>query len=445
MMPKKLEEVKKNLSQKVVYYTVKHDKPFLEKVNTLAFVYKQEGEYAGKTYSINIDSTVDENSELYAYLFMHEAGHIIFNHVSGNNVLSDKFLDSKVESIIQACANKHSELSREDVKYGIKSTLLNQITDWEVNTKLFSEDEQKDMENQTSTFLGTKIKIALPQYFDYPLGKTANEYLIYIMSDIEKWLDKMKDSLKDGNGGKGNSRQGSSSDGMKELAKAFAKSGKQQKANEKEKGELNSQGKDKSSSGSERKELEATECNNMEMLKKEIKKFLVGKDDFLNKRNPIYYYNRNKYNSNVMHVKEQRESVFREKPMTVLLDVSGSIEESLASGFTKIFKEISKEIGQKCRIIFWSDTLLGDFSSKDNFNPLYGGGTEIGDGIEYIQEKYPNTNLFVVSDCRDSLDNWKNLFPHDKYLICWDKEVASDFDDSFIKEWDKIVFYKEAS
>lgn len=445
MRPAKEKEVLDYLNKNVVYKITRAN--FVEKVGTPAFVFKQEAEYAGKPYNINIDSSVDENSDFYHYLLLHECGHIVFNHVSNSNVFSDDILKGKIDAIYNKVREIDPKFTSEGIENGVKSILLNQVTDFEVNSKLFSEDEQAYLEQITSDFVGHETQICLPQYFNFPAGKTANEYLLYILRDVEKWLKDLANQ--DGKSKKGNksSSNGSSSGKLtkeekEKLEKQFSKGDKEEKAKEEQKQQEEKGDSKSKEAGTSNETEEVTSsgevCEDMNSLQKKILQALYNKEETSTKRNILYYYNRDKYHSNIMHVKETRQSIIRDSNMKVLLDVSGSVDEDLIKQFIEVFKNIAKAISKKCRIVFWNTDLVGDYSSKEDFPIEIGGGTDIGEGIKYLADDTKDL-LFVVSDCEDDLEYWENIYKGEKYLISWERH---EFEEDFKKEWNKIFFYK---
>ena len=108
--------------------------------------------------------------------------------------------------------------------------------------------------------------------------------------------------------------------------------------------------------------------------------------------------------------------------MTVILDISGSISGKNILGFCNIFKNVSRMVDKKCTIVLWDTGLRAIFDSKDEIKAVSGGGTDIGSGIRYVKDKMQPAdvgNLFVVSDCEDTLEDWNVEDFDTAYLVCW--------------------------
>lgn len=200
-------------------------------------------------------------------------------------------------------------------------------------------------------------------------------------------------------------------------------------------------------SGCKSLEGDISSWDNYGNLEEEIKELLVNKAETVTKRDLLYHYNRGKFSDDVCVPKYRTETTYEETPMTVLLDVSGSISETNVLGFVDIFKNISKDMDKRCSIVFWSDRLMGVYDSQDEIKPAIGGGTNIGEGIEYIVENFQGQeigSLFVVSDCEDNLTDWLNIYDGTKYLVCWTsldtiQRFSGSLFEDFKNEFGKIL------
>ena len=166
-------------------------------------------------------------------------------------------------------------------------------------------------------------------------------------------------------------------------------------------------------------------CSNwvdFEGLEKEIKELLINRSITTSKRDLLYNYNRGRGCGDVLTPHYREETRYEDVPMTVILDVSGSISEKNILGFCNIFKNVSKMVDKKCTIVLWDTGLRAIFDSKDEIKAVSGGGTDIGSGIRYVKDKMQPAdvgNLFVVSDCEDTLEDWNVEDFDTAYLVCW--------------------------
>lgn len=166
-------------------------------------------------------------------------------------------------------------------------------------------------------------------------------------------------------------------------------------------------------------------CSNwvdFEGLEKEIKELLINRSITTSKRDLLYNYNRGRGCGDVLTPRYREETRYEDVPMTVILDVSGSISEKNILGFCNIFKNVSRMVDKKCTIVLWDTGLRAIFDSKDEIKAVSGGGTDIGSGIRYVKDKMQPAdvgNLFVVSDCEDTLEEWNVEDFDTAYLVCW--------------------------
>lgn len=166
-------------------------------------------------------------------------------------------------------------------------------------------------------------------------------------------------------------------------------------------------------------------CSNwvdFEGLEKEIKELLINRSITTSKRDLLYNYNRGRGCGDVLTPRYREETRYEDVPMTVILDVSGSISEKNILGFCNIFKNVSRMVDKKCTIVLWDTGLRAIFDSKDEIKAVSGGGTDIGSGIRYVKDKMQPAdvgNLFVVSDCEDTLEDWNVEDFDTAYLVCW--------------------------
>ena len=160
-------------------------------------------------------------------------------------------------------------------------------------------------------------------------------------------------------------------------------------------------------------------------LERALTKTLI-KNSVISKRDQLYYYNRNKFNSGVLIPKTRNEEKNIIPTMYIILDVSGSISTQNVSSFCTVFANVAKKINRQSRIILWNTHLVKDYKVKDVIIPYAGGGTAIAKGIEYVQKTYkPSKNdiLYIVSDFADDLPDWNEQLAKIK---CQKKAIMFD-------------------
>lgn len=192
---------------------------------------------------------------------------------------------------------------------------------------------------------------------------------------------------------------------------------------------------------------EVTNWSDYDGLEKQIRELLVSKCSTTTKRDLLYNYNRGRFSSDVCIPRYRTETTYDEVPMTVLLDVSGSISQSDILGFCNIFKNVAKSMSKKCTIVLWDTDLRAIFDSNDEVKPISGGGTDIGKGIKYVNDNMQPADigsLFVVSDCCDDLEDWMDSYKGTKYCVCWTdndtiRRYTGSLYDDWMAEWEKVL------
>ena len=194
-------------------------------------------------------------------------------------------------------------------------------------------------------------------------------------------------------------------------------------------------------------------CTNwidFEGLEKEIRELMINRCVTVSKRDLLYNYNRGRGCGDVLSPRYREQTTYDEVPMTVVLDVSGSISDKNILGFCNIFKNVSKTCGKKCKIVMWDTGLRAIYDSGDDIKAVSGGGTDIGAGIDYVRKNSQPSeigNLFVVSDCEDRLEDWSLEGFEQPYLVCWSsmdviKNYTGSLFDEFVDSFEKILVKK---
>lgn len=187
-----------------------------------------------------------------------------------------------------------------------------------------------------------------------------------------------------------------------------------------------------------------------EGLEKEIRELMINRCVTVSKRDLLYNYNRGRGCGDVLTPRYREQTTYDEVPMTVVLDVSGSISDKNILGFCNIFKNVSKTCGKKCKIVMWDTGLRAIYDSGDDIKAVSGGGTDIGAGIDYVRKNFQPSeigNLFVVSDCEDNLEDWSLDGFEQPYLVCWSSmDVIENYTGSlfneFVDSFEKILVKK---
>lgn len=160
-------------------------------------------------------------------------------------------------------------------------------------------------------------------------------------------------------------------------------------------------------------------------LENELLKAVYNKTVMNTRQDPVYYYNRKKYNSNVMISRSREEQLWRPGNIVLLVDCSGSIDDTAIGTMVKTIRHIAKKCGPKSRIIWWDTALEGDYPLNADKGPKGYGGTNIAKGIKYIRQHYlrqSNDKLVIISDYADSLTHWYDevkKIKNDVVGLCW--------------------------
>lgn len=194
--------------------------------------------------------------------------------------------------------------------------------------------------------------------------------------------------------------------------------------------DFNSSGGDDSSSGyspfgTGGKRSEIIDVKDTHALENELLKAVYNKTVLNTRQDPVYYYNRKKYNSNVMISRSREEQLWRPGNIILLVDCSGSIDDAAIGAMVKTIRRIAKKCGPKSRIIWWDTFLEGDYPLNADKGPKGYGGTNIAKGIKYVRQHYlrqSNDKLVIISDYADSLTQWYDevkKIKNDVVGLCW--------------------------
>lgn len=408
MAPSKLEDIRARLDNFVVI--VKEDSNMRD---PLAFVLKRDS-LVGDSYRMFLCS---RDKELEDYLFVHEAGHIIFGHAEPTSVMETMLLN-RMARLFYEDRFLSTFSSKEEFVRHIKDYLFNIAMDFEVNSKLFSKDDIERM----SKLMGSSPYY--PSEFSYKDGLSWREYLD-LMLDDKRFFSKDK------------RKRGSSSDDvyvseLKRTAASLSQESKEGEAARIESFETESLSLQPGSS-EETSGKSESEGLSFDELKKILISNVFNMKAVSNRRDMMYYANRKKLGSSKILVpKTLQWTEIRADSFIVLFDVSGSVDKEIVSKSIAMFKDISSKVGRDSRLVCWNTKLADDRKLRDVGDVYIGGGTEIADGISYCSKHlHSGTKLFVISDFIDNLDAWDEelakLPTKSIYGICWDKDSYKDY------------------
>lgn len=445
-------------------------------------------------------------------LELHEFGHVIFTHMS--------LLENQRKILVQKIMSywnrfkKHIEdnalKTKEDIQKASKiicDAILNIAMDYEVNSKLFTDDEWKtfveyvqwasikaaaDAPNTTKEELEKIIEWldnksedkdllfhpCWPEDEGFPKGLDYRQYIDLMlmrpdnaMDAIKKALGKTDSGSGDGNGsgsGKGNHGGKISKSDLEKILKEQNDANNEASNDAKEEAEKQDDAEQGTSSNAARDKLNQDgwspnghsvdkriyDYKNSKALGRKILNEIINKQVLMCRQDNLYYYNRQKYNSNLLISKMRSEDLYRPGNIYLLVDCSCSIGSDVIEAIIGVVKNISKKCGPHSRIIWWDTALAGDYPLKELKGPTHCGGTAISHGIHYVSEKYlkrSNDKLIVLSDYEDSLHMWydelEKIRKNDCLGICWGsfkgnatetiKRVCRTYDDN-----DEVFFQK---
>ena len=154
-----------------------------------------KNEVCGDIYRIFIDKKYEKaGQEIEDGLYMHEAGHIIFGHLK-NSDTKNSIQKMKVRAAYPKVAKRFD--SQEQFEKYFDKMLFNIVEDFEVNSKLFTEEDYHEFDKIVTHGGGF-----FPSDYDLPIGKDYNVYLNLILADPEAFFKKMKEKMQEqeGNG-----------------------------------------------------------------------------------------------------------------------------------------------------------------------------------------------------------------------------------------------------
>lgn len=314
-----------------------------------------------------------------------------------------------------------------------------------------------------------------PEDFGYALGLDYNQYIDLILNQPDDFFKNLKDQLDEQskNQGTGKSVPGDknslddcddqedvgnhklSKDDIEHMKESYNDSNNEENEEEKKDAEKESDAIDKeldkqnksnpSKAGSSRAKHVASgyspvghsnhkqdivDISNISELTKIVLNACYNKKKVIHDLDPVYYYNRQKYNSNILIGKYRDKELYRPGNIYIVADCSGSVPMEEVMKMANVVKGIASKCGKKSRLIWWDTELCGDMPLKKIDGPTSSGGTAISKGIKYVNNKYlkkSNDKIIVISDFCDSLNEWNKALKdvkQDCIGLCW--REASD-------------------
>ena len=444
MIPKKLSQVQKIMD--TLSYTVHYAQDIYEP--SIAYTNARTNSFAGDIYKIYVNN---KDSELANFLYLHECGHIIFAHSRNMNLRLDSFLQAK----LHAAYKKLSHLFPDEKNYYkyFTQVLFNSVMDFEVNSRLFDNEEWNYMQNKIRRFYRNPTSRGLwPEDFGLPKGLTWNAYLNLIFLNPEEFFTKYRFFMAKTNEKTALKSKRETPSLSQEEYENFKKEWAGKQLTEEEIKKLEEEAKDHNdslfsiptgSNGQSKKDskpvnIRFSEYKPQKALLSEVKKLLQTRNLHTFKRDILYNENRHKLNTGVVVPKSIKMERHCPPKLYLLIDVSGSVDASLVNDFLNTFKEISV-FYSATRVITWDTQLVEDWAITENSKHIYGGGTNIASGIRYINKKYvPEKKdiLFVISDFMDDMTAWKaelQKVKSKKYAINWKPGYSNAINPGFIK------------
>lgn len=166
-----------------------------KKKNPIAYTLKRGKGYDTGALKIFLPP-VNKGQDLNHYLFVHEAGHIIFNH-SLNSTQTEKILEERLETVYEE--NIHLFRNKKDFFNTFYSKIFNIAQDFEVNSKFFTKEEFNYLNKITSAYVGAPCKGMWPEDYGFPIGETWRFYLNMIIEDLPRFIKDYKNNKKNQN------------------------------------------------------------------------------------------------------------------------------------------------------------------------------------------------------------------------------------------------------
>lgn len=431
--------------------------------------------------------------DLNHYLFVHEAGHIIFNHSLGSEIKED-ILKDRLEQVY----NENIDLfkNKKDFFNTFFTYVFNVAQDFEVNSKFFTKDEFDYLNKIISDYIGLESKGMWPEDYGFPVGENWRLYLNMIIEHLRDFIKNYKknnssesnktaegDAKGDQNSNstpeeKSNEHVNDNSDDedeengeedeenktdtnednesltdedIEEISKEVEETSEENLSEREETKDaektIQSRG-DSTGDKAERYKINEKRENDITEVVKIIEKELFKESSF-ERRDLLYKSNR--FCESVIRPKYYDVDVLEKKTFFLVLDVSGSMSEKFITDVILSFRKLAKKFKKDSRVIFWNDELVLDKEIRDSIDFLHGGNTDIGAAFEYINLYYKSlvkdSVLFVISDFCDDLSRWhrnlSKLNTSKNIAISLSEERSNEYEGCWPGDFNNIYLTKQ--
>lgn len=424
MKPKQLASVQKMMEKYVC--TVNFDKDIYRP--SIAYINTIQTEKQGKIMLMYVNS---RDEELAAFLYMHECGHIIFGHTESEEERMSAYLLEKIEASYKKVSYYFQKIKKTYAEFlaMFRNSLLNMAMDFEVNSRLFSQDEWDYFQKKVLEFTKDPASTGMwPLDYGYPPGLTWNEYITLMLMKPVTFMKNLQQQIAQAQAARNKIKKDGwdKYDGTltpEEYRKIRANCAGRcfnrdefgqfediSKTNGNGEFAIPTGGMHGMSRGkSIPSKIDFIGYSSMEELVNAIKKLLFTKKKTGCIRNQMYNANRHKYNSAVIIPKDQRFERQERPDLYLVIDVSGSVDSEMVHDFVCSFRTVKDDF-KRTVLVYWTTCLVHECLIADPEPHLYGGGTDIAQGISYVKQKYepvPRDALFVISDFEDRMDEWE--------------------------------------
>lgn len=364
-------------------------------------------------------------------LFMHECGHIIFGHNTYSEQalkLAKELFKEKFEDLINSMNLEKIEPRDATIQY-----ILNIAMDMEVNSQLFTLEEQEQVGKTVSEVFKRDSRPILPKDFGYPEKMNYIYYLSKMVQDNEiikklaehelnaqkfaemaaRQLQNIKNRKKDVLPQGRYRSEISTPAAVSVIKKVIEKVAKEQKMTD-----GSSVFQVKTEPGEDYKtnqqnqllndepEFSKITGENFSSLEKAFS-HLIPRIVKTTRNDLLYNFNRRKHGNSGVLIGKRTENLTPKLPSVyILMDCSASMDGVILNNIVKTLKGV--RLNKKSKVIFWDTKNCGKIAysniKKLEKFPL-GGGTELASGIRYINSiKNINDILVVISDFWDDLE-----------------------------------------
>ena len=464
----------------------KHFSEIMEKLRLLVFVYKTlpKTDLSTKVLALVTRRGISTNSyKIYVSEFcsghaflIHEAGHIIFQHLRYENMLHQQVQNrllgawDSFSKYIKINAHKPDDLL--NTKNNLVHLLCNYAMDMEVNSKLFDADEKEkfieDMSraeykrlkyiyyNKLPGYGNVKkildrfvfkrqfrdpktplIKPIFPEDFGFPRGLSWLKYIDLIIMHPKEVMEQVLENIKMTQPTIISKDEKIPSSVISQISQATDTSEVIiQEVQEFEKEHT------QSSHAKSR-----TQNFTVHKLGPEVQNFITQRsiDEYKGLRTDYLYLSNRGKSQGLLRGKSVDHADYCPANIHIIVDTSGSVPQKQLAKLLSLFSDIRNYIGQQSKVIFWDS----DLQRVDNLytgikNIPLGYSTDIAPAIEYTAKRFcqPGDKIFIISDFYDNLKEWQKVIkklPYQCFGIQW------SFNKNFIKE-NKIFpesFYKD--